>query len=371
MHREQMTFTAEDHAFMARAIALTERGRDTATPNPSVGCVIARGGRIIGEGWHERAGEPHAEVHALAQCTESPEGATVYVSLEPCAHEGRTPPCTRRLIEARVARVVAAVQDPNPLVVGHGAERLREAGIRVDLGLMAAQAEEAHRGFLHRMRHGRPWMRIKAAASLDGRIALANGQSQWITGDAARRDVHALRARSCAMLTGIGTVLRDDPALTVRHVPCTRQPRRVLIDSRLDLAPTARILEGEPPIVFTVSQDAAKRRALESLGVEIVTAPIDAHAPGKTDLVAIARELGARGFNEVTVETGTKLMGSLLAAGVIDELVLYLAPKLLGDSAMGLFALPEMTRLEQALEPRIVEVRHVGEDLRITARLAP
>jgi diaminohydroxyphosphoribosylaminopyrimidine deaminase/5-amino-6-(5-phosphoribosylamino)uracil reductase len=366
-----MNFSAEDHAFMARAIALTERGRDTATPNPSVGCVIAKGGRLIGEGWHARAGEPHAEAHALAQCTESPEGATAYVSLEPCAHEGRTPPCTRRLIEARVARVVVAVEDPNPLVVGHGAEGLREAGIRVDLGLMAAQAEEAHRGFLHRARHGRPWMRIKAAASLDGRIALANGESQWITGDAARRDVHALRARSCAMLTGIGTVRRDDPELTVRHVPCSRQPRRVLIDSRLDLAPTARILKGEPPIVFTVSQDAAKRRALEALGVEVVTAPVDAHAAGKTDLAAIARELGTRGFNEVTVETGTKLMGSLLAAGVIDELVLYLSPKLLGDSAMGLFALPEMTRLEQALEPRIVDVRHVGDDLRITARFSP
>lgn len=366
-----MHFTAEDHAFMARAIALTERGRDTATPNPSVGCVIARAGRVIGEGWHERAGEQHAEAHALAQCTEPAEGATAYVSLEPCAHDGRTPPCTRRLIEARVARVVFAVEDPNPLVVGHGAERLREAGIRVDVGLMAAQAEEAHRGFLHRARHGRPWMRIKAAASLDGRIALANGESRWITGEAARRDVHALRARSCAMLTGIGTVLRDDPELTVRHVPCSRQPRRVLIDSRLDIAPTARILAGEPPIVFTVSQDAAKRRALEALGAEVVTAPIDAHAPGKTDLAAIARELGTRGFNEVTVETGTKLMGSLLAAGVIDELVLYLAPKLLGDSAMGLFALPEMTRLEQALAPRIVDVRRVGDDLRITARFSP
>jgi diaminohydroxyphosphoribosylaminopyrimidine deaminase/5-amino-6-(5-phosphoribosylamino)uracil reductase len=365
-----MNFSAEDHAFMARAIALTERGRDTATPNPSVGCVIAKGGRILGEGWHERAGEPHAEARALASCGESPEGATAYVSLEPCAHEGRTPPCTRRLVEARISRVVVAVEDPNPLVAGHGAERLREAGIRVDVGLMAAEAEEAHRGFLHRARHGRPWMRIKAAASLDGRIALADGESQWITGEAARRDVHALRARSCAMLTGIGTVLRDDPELTVRHVPCSRQPRRVLIDSRLDVAPGAKILKGEPPIVFTVSTDAAKRRALESLGVEVVSAPVDAHAAGKTDLAAIARELGARGCNEVTVETGAKLMGSLLAAGVIDELVLYLAPKLLGDSAQGLFALPAIARLDEALRPRIVDVRHVGEDLRITARFS-
>ena len=364
------TFSPEDHAFMARAIELTERGRDTATPNPSVGCVIAKGGRIIGEGWHERAGEPHAEGHALRACTESHEGATVYVSLEPCAHQGRTPPCANQLVEARVARVVAALEDPNPLVHGRGAECLRDAGIKVDIGLMAAEAGEAHRGFLHRMRHGRPWMRIKSAASLDGRIALANGESRWITGEAARRDVHALRARSCAILTGIGTVLRDDPDLTVRHVPCSRQPRRVLIDSRLDVSPQARILQGEPPIIFTVSKDAVKRSRLMQAGAEVVTAPTDPAKQGKTDLALIARELGARGFNEVTVETGAKLAGSLLAAGVIDEIVLYLAPKLFGDSAQGLFALPEMTRIEQALTPRITDVRHVGEDLRITARLA-
>ena len=364
-----MTFTADDHAFMARAIELTERGRDTATPNPSVGCVIAKGGKIIGEGWHERAGEPHAEVHALKACTESPEGATVYVSLEPCAHQGRTPPCANQLVEARVARVVAAIEDPNPLVHGRGAECLRDAGIKVDIGLMAAEAEEAHRGFLYRMRHGRPWMRIKSAASLDGRIALANGESRWITGEAARRDVHALRARSCAILTGIGTVLRDDPDLTVRHVPAKRQPRRVLIDSRLQVSPQARILRGEPPIIFTVSKDAVKRSRLMQAGAEVMTAPTEPSS-GKTDLVAVARELAARGFNEVTVETGAKLSGSLLAAGVIDEIYLYLAPKLFGDSAQGLFALPEMTRIEQALMPRIIDVRQVGEDLRIIARLA-
>lgn len=362
-------FTEADRAFMARAIALTERGRDTATPNPAVGCVIVKHGRIIGEGWHERAGEAHAEVRALETCLESPEGATVYVSLEPCAHEGRTPPCADRLVQAKVGRVVAALEDPNPLVHGFGAAKLRDAGIRVDVGLMREEAEEAHRGFLHRMRTGRPWMRIKAAASLDGRIALANGESRWITGEPARRDVHALRARSCAMLTGIGTVLRDDPELTVRHVPCSRQPRRVVIDSRLDIPLTARLLKGDPPVIFTVSEDAAKRRALEARGAEVVTAPVDKVKGGKTDLAAIARDLAARGFNEVTVETGAKLNGSLLAAGVIDEIVLYLAPKLLGDSAMGLFDLPAMTRLEQALQVRIVDTRFVGEDLRITARM--
>ena len=364
-----MTFTAEDHAFMSRALQLTKRGRDTASPNPNVGCVIVKDGRIVGEGAHVRAGEPHAEVLALAAAGELAKGATVYVTLEPCAHKGRTPPCADALAAARVGRVVAALEDPNPLVHGRGATSLRDAGIRVDIGLMAVQAEEAHRGFLHRMRFGRPWMRIKAAASLDGRIALANGQSQWITGEAARRDVHALRAQSCAMLTGIGTVMSDDPELTVRHVPCSRQPRRVVIDSRLDLDPGAKILRGEPPIIFTVSDDSAKRKQLQALGAEIVDAPVDPRKPGKTDLVAIAQELAARGFNEVTVETGGKLNASLLAAGVIDEIVLYLAPRIIGNTGQGLFALPEFTSLEQTLHPRVVDVRAVGEDLRITMRL--
>jgi diaminohydroxyphosphoribosylaminopyrimidine deaminase/5-amino-6-(5-phosphoribosylamino)uracil reductase len=355
---------------MARALALTAKGRDTCTPNPNVGCVIVRGGRVIGEGWHAKAGEGHAEANALAACTESPQGATAYVTLEPCSHQGRTPPCADALVRAKVARVVAAIEDPNPKVKGQGAARLRAAGIRYEEGLMAAQAREAHLGYLTRMTRGRPWMRIKAAATLDGRIALANGESKWITGEAARRDAHALRARSCAMLTGIGTVLRDDPQLTVRDVPCSRQPRRVLIDSRLDIAPQARILEGVPLLIFTVSNDAAKRSALEARGAEVVSAPVDARKEGKTDLAAIARLLGERGFNEVTVETGAKLSGSLLAAGVVDEIVLYLAPKLFGDSAQGLFALPEFTRLDQALQPKIVEVRTVGADLRITMRLA-
>ncbi|MGE5097903.1 MAG: bifunctional diaminohydroxyphosphoribosylaminopyrimidine deaminase/5-amino-6-(5-phosphoribosylamino)uracil reductase RibD [Betaproteobacteria bacterium] len=363
------SFSAADHAFMSRALELTARGRNTATPNPNVGCVIVKDGRIIGEGAHTRAGELHAEALALAACPESPEGATVYVTLEPCAHQGRTPPCADALARAKVARVVAALEDPNPLVHGRGATNLRDAGVRVEIGLMAAQAEEAHRGFLHRMRFGRPWMRIKAAASLDGRIALANGESKWITGEAARRDVHALRAQSCAMLTGAGTVVADDPELTVRHVPCERQPRRVIIDSRLDIEPTARILKGEPPIIFTVSADAGKRKRLEALGAEVVDAPLDPRKPGKTDLVAIAQELGARGFNEVTVETGGGLNGSLIAAGVIDEIVLYVAPRIFGNSGQGLFALPQFTSLDQTLHPRIVDVRAVGEDLRITARL--
>jgi len=362
-----MTFSADDHAFMARALALTERGRDTATPNPNVGCVLVKGGRLIGEGWHERAGEAHAETRALAAATESPEGATAYVTLEPCSHQGRTGPCADALIAARISRVVAALEDPNPQVKGRGFARLREAGASVEVGLMASEALEVHRGFVSRMARGRPWMRIKAAASLDGRIALANGESRWITGEAARRDVHALRARSCAMLTGIGTVLRDDPELNVRHVPCSRQPRRVVIDSKLDMPAAAKILQGEPPIILTISADEARRRALEARGAEVIQVPREGE---KTDLVAVARLLAGRGFNEVTVETGGKLMGSLLRAGVIDELVLYYAPLILGDKSQGMFALPEWTSLEQALRARIVDVRAIGEDLRVTARLS-
>jgi diaminohydroxyphosphoribosylaminopyrimidine deaminase/5-amino-6-(5-phosphoribosylamino)uracil reductase len=355
---------------MSRALELTARGRETATPNPNVGCVIAKNGRVIGEGWHERAGEPHAEVRALAAASESAEGATVYVSLEPCAHHGRTPPCADALVKARVGRVVAALEDPNPLVHGRGANKLRDAGIRVDLGLLAAEAEEIHRGFLTRMRLGRPWMRLKVAASFDGRTALANGKSQWITGEAARRDVHEIRARSCAMLTGIGTVLADDPELTVRHVPCQRQPKRVLIDSRLDLPLEARILKGDPPIILTVSDDAGKRARLEAAGAQVVRVHEEPDKPGKTDLRHVARELAAFGFNEVTVETGARLNGSLLASGVVDEIVLYLAPMIIGDTGQGLFALPEIQSLEEAKRPKIVDVRPVGGDWRITARFS-
>jgi diaminohydroxyphosphoribosylaminopyrimidine deaminase/5-amino-6-(5-phosphoribosylamino)uracil reductase len=358
-------FDANDHAYMARAIALTERGRDTATPNPSVGCVIVKDGRVIGEGWHERAGEAHAEVRALEAATESPQGSTVYVSLEPCAHHGRTGPCADQLIAAKVARVVAAIEDPYHEVKGKGAAKLREAGIRVDVGLMADEAREAHRGFLSRVTRGRPWMRMKAAASLDGRIALANGESRWITGEAARRDVHEMRARACAILTGIGTVIADDPELTVRHVPCTRQPRRVVIDNRLDMPLAAKILAGEPPLILTVSEDEGKAKALAARGSEVLRVASDGP---KTDLVAVARLLAERGCNDVMVETGGKLMGSLLRAGVVDELVIYYAPLILGDTAQALFSLPEWTSLGEAIRPRIVDVRMVGSDIRVTAR---
>jgi len=351
---------------MSRALALGARGLDTATPNPSVGCVIAKAGRILGEGWHARAGEPHAEAVALAACRESAAGATAYVTLEPCSHHGRTPPCSEALVRAGVARVVAALEDPNPLVAGAGLRQLREAGLQVETGLLAAEATQLHRAFLARLSRGRPWMVLKAGASLDGRTALANGESRWITGEDARRDVHRLRRRACAVLTGCGTVMADDPELTVRHVPCERQPRRVVIDNRLELPDGARILRGEPPLVLTVSGDGAARARLEARGAEVLSVGAEG---AKTDLGAVARILAARGYNEVLVETGPKLAGSLLRAGVIDEIVLYLAPSLLGDLAQGLVALGELTSLGGRRNLAVTDVRAVGRDLRVSARL--
>jgi diaminohydroxyphosphoribosylaminopyrimidine deaminase/5-amino-6-(5-phosphoribosylamino)uracil reductase len=360
-------FSAADHVLMARALALAANGRETATPNPGVGCVIAKGGRIIGEGWHAKSGGPHAEAAALAACSESPEGATVYVTLEPCDHHGRTPPCTEALVAAKVARVVAAIEDPDPRTRGEGLRRLATAGVSAETGLMAEQAREAHRGFLARVSRGRPWMRLKVAATLDGRTALANGKSRWITGEAARRDVHRLRAQSCAVLTGIGTVQRDNPRLTVRDFPCARQPLKAVIDSRLDLAPGAAVFEGGNLLVITVSDDAAKRHALEALGARVV---VVAKEGAKTDLAAAARALGAEGLNDVLVETGAKLNGSLLRAGVVDEVIVYISPSLFGDTGLGLFALPELASVDDRMRLTFHEVRQVGADLRVTARLA-
>lgn len=351
---------------MARALKLTENGRLTSTPNPSVGCVIVKRGRIIGEGWHEKAGQPHAEVNALARCSEDPAGATVYVTLEPCAHHGRTPPCAEALVRAKVSRVVAAIEDPNPQVAGKGLVRLREANIRSEVGLMAAEARRAHRGFLSRMAHGRPWVTLKVGASLDGGTALRNGASRWITSAAARKDVHALRARACGVLTGIGSVHADDPALTVRDVPCTRQPLKIVVDSRLEVADSARVLEGGNALIVTASGDGTRIEALRQRGtvVERVAAePLR----GKVDLAAMMQTLGRLGLNEVMVEAGTRLNGSLVQAGVVDEVVAYLAPSLLGDEALGMFALGELTGLDQRIALTLSEVRRIGPDLRISA----
>ncbi|MBL8446300.1 MAG: bifunctional diaminohydroxyphosphoribosylaminopyrimidine deaminase/5-amino-6-(5-phosphoribosylamino)uracil reductase RibD [Zoogloeaceae bacterium] len=363
-----MTFSAPDHAHMAQALRLAALGLNTTTPNPRVGCVLAHGDRVVGEGWHRRAGEPHAEVHALAQAGEDARGATAYVTLEPCSHHGRTPPCADALIAAGVRRVIAAMVDPNPLVAGQGLARLRAAGIDAQEGLLEADARELNIGFVSRMTRGRPWVRLKAAATLDGKTALSNGVSQWITGEAARVDGHRWRARACAILSGIGTVRSDDPQLTVRAVPCERQPLRVVVDPRLDLSPTARVLDGIPVLVACATADAARARTLEARGAEILELP---HEMGRVDLAALLRELGRRGINELHGEAGRSLNGAMLDAGCVDELLLYVAPILVGDTAQGLLRLPEMTDLSQAHRLRFHDLRVVGHDLRILARLQP
>ncbi|MBU3904196.1 MAG: bifunctional diaminohydroxyphosphoribosylaminopyrimidine deaminase/5-amino-6-(5-phosphoribosylamino)uracil reductase RibD [Gammaproteobacteria bacterium] len=350
---------------MARALQLAAQGLNTTSPNPRVGCVLVKGDEVVGEGWHRRAGEPHAEVHALRAAGEKARGATAYVTLEPCSHHGRTPPCADALIAAGVARVVCAMQDPNPQVAGQGIARVRAAGIEVECGLMEAAAHELNVGFVSRMTRGSPWVRSKIAASLDGRTALANGVSQWITGAAARQDVQHLRARSCAVLTGIGTVLADDPQLNVR-IATERQPLRVVLDSTLRMPPAARMLQSGSVLVCTASQDAGKRAALQQRGAEVL---LLADASGRVDLQAVMRELARRGINEVLVEAGRELNGALLQAGLVDELVLYLAPQLLGDAARGMADLGELLRLEQRVELAWRDVRRVGEDLRITAEV--
>jgi diaminohydroxyphosphoribosylaminopyrimidine deaminase/5-amino-6-(5-phosphoribosylamino)uracil reductase len=364
-----MSFSAADHGFMARALQLAQRGLCTTTPNPRVGCVVVREGRVIGEGWHEKAGGPHAEAAALSEIVgagDTATGATAYVTLEPCSHFGRTPPCVDALIEAGVVRVVAAMPDPNPLVAGQGLAKLAVAGIDVTSGLLAAAAQELNIGFVSRMTRGRPWLRLKVAASLDGKTALNNGVSQWITGAEARRDAHAWRARSCAVLTGIGTVKDDNPRLTVREVETMRQPLRVVIDSRLETPLDAAVLEGGN-VLIAAAQDNERGIALRARGAEIVILP---NAQGKVELADLMQELGRRGINEVLAEAGTRLNGSLLREGCVDELLIYQAPILLGDAARGMFGLAELTDLAGARRLNIIERRSVGADFRIRARLA-
>jgi len=349
---------------MAQALHLAERGLYSTSPNPRVGCVLVKDGQLIGEGWHERAGEPHAEVHALRTAAAAAKGATAYVTLEPCSHHGRTPPCADALIAAGIARVVVAMQDPNPQVAGQGIARLQLAGIAVECGLMETSAQALNPGFVSRMTRGLPLVRSKIAMSLDGRTALKNGESQWITGAAARRDGHHWRARSCAVLTGIGTVLADDAQLTVRDVATTRQPLRVVLDSALQMPLSARMLQGGNVLIYSANRDAQKIAALENAGarVEVLSA-----ANGRVDLQACLQDLATRGCNEVLVEAGATLNGALLQAGLIDELLLYLAPQLLGDMARGMAMLGELTKLDQRVELAWQDARNVGNDLRIIA----
>lgn len=352
---------------MTRALELARRGLYTTTPNPRVGCVIVRDDVVVSEGWHERAGEPHAEVLALRAAGERARGATVYVTLEPCAHHGRTPPCCETLIAAGVSRVIAAMQDPNPLVAGKGMAKLRAANIEVECGLIAHEANELNIGFVSRMTRQRPWVRLKVAASLDGKTALLNGHSQWITSPESRRDGHAWRAQACAILTGIGTVKDDNPQLTVRDVPTTRQPRRVVVDSRLETPLDAHVL-GPGTLIAAAVHHEDRTAALQACGAEIIVLP---NAVGKVDLPGLMRELGQRGVNELHVEAGYKLNGSLLNEGLVDELLVYLAPNLLGDAAHGMFNLPELKALSDQHRLNFVDVLRIGPDLRILARVAP
>lgn len=355
---------------MLRALQLAQRSAFHAAPNPKVGCVIVRDGRVLGEGFTQPPGSSHAEVEALLDARRNGHdvrGSTVYVSLEPCSHFGRTPPCATALSEARVGCVIAAVEDPNPLVSGRGLEMLRNNGVDVRCGLLEQEAADVNAGFFARMTRGRPWLRLKIAASLDGKTALSNGVSQWITSEEARRDGHAWRARACAVLTGIGTVQTDNPQLNVRLIETMRQPVRVVVDSRLEIDPTARIFDGDGKVlVACVAKSAAREDALQQRGAEVLHLPPD---KGKVDLAALMRELAARGFNEVHAEAGFKLNGSLMRAGVVDELLVYLAPTLIGEG-QGMLNLPALSDLANAQRLEFREVTLVGDDIRVLARLA-
>ena len=361
-----MTPAADEAArLMARALQLAEAGRTTSHPNPRVGCVLWRDGEIVGEGAHLRAGEPHAEVHALRQAGDKARGATAFVTLEPCNHHGRTPPCSEALVAAGMSRVVAAMEDPNPLVAGKGLQRLRDAGFAVECGLLQAAAEHLNRGFVSRMRRQRPFVILKLAASLDGRTAMASGESQWITGEPARADVHRLRAEAGAVLTSSATVIADDPALTVRlpEFKGGRQPDRIVLDSRARVPRAAKVW-AEGARRFRVTQPAHAGAVLPE-GVEPLS--VDADAAGPLSLPALMPLLAGQGVNELLVECGPKLAGAFLHSGLVDELRLYLAPMLLGHEARALASLPGLERLDQKVGLRYTDVRQVGRDLRITA----
>lgn len=359
-----MPFTPQDAHWMSLALRLAEQGLYSTSPNPRVGCVIVKNEAQIGSGWHQRAGEPHAEVYALREAGAAVEQATAYVTLEPCSHTGRTPPCADALIAARVARVVIAMQDPNPLVSGKGIAKLRAAGIAVASGLMEASAQALNLGFVSRMTRGVPWVRSKIGMSLDGRTALANGVSQWITSPESRRDVQHWRARSCAVLTGINTILADDAQLNVRNVETNRQPLRVVLDSQLRIPLTAKLLQSSGVLIYTTRNDTDKISALEKRGATVCVL-----SGTQIDLKVMLCDLARRGCNEVLVEAGSTLNGAFLKAGCVDELILYLAPQLLGDAARGMAQLGELTQLDQRINLQWQEMRQVGKDLRLMARV--
>lgn len=352
---------------MRLALEWARKGMYITTPNPRVGCVIVRGGEVIGAGFTQPAGQAHAEIMALRDASargNDVRGATAYVTLEPCSHHGRTPPCSDALVRAGLGRVVAAMGDPNPLVSGRGMAQLRDAGIATDMGMLADEAHELNIGFFKRMRTGLPWVRLKIAASLDGTTALRNGASQWITGTEARADGHAWRARACAILTGIGTVREDDPQMTVRAIDTPRQPLRVVVDSKLEIDPAARVLQGAPTLVVAAGENLEKEARLRADGHEVIHLP---NQDGKVDLPELVHELGRREINELHVEAGYKLNGSLVREHCVDELLVYVAPSLVGDG-QGMFALPSLSTLEDRQQLQFHDVVQVGTDLRILAR---
>lgn len=371
-----MSFSAFDYRCMATALKLARRGLNTTHPNPRVGCVIARNELLVGSGWHQKAGEAHAEINALAAAGDKANGATVYVTLEPCSHSGKTPPCVDALIEAKITRVVCAIEDSNPEVSGDGFKRLQRAGIEVQSGLLAVQAEELNAGFLMRMRHGRPWVRIKLAQSMDGHIALSDGSSQWISGPEARADVQHWRARSDAILTGVGTVLADDPSLNVRISERAggenagggnaRQPMRVIADSHWRTPADARLLSiaGKVLIAGLDQQDIPE--ALAKTGAEFVALP---SSDGRVDLEQLLQELGRRGINEVQVEAGATLCGALIQQELVDEVLIYQAPVLLGGGAVSPFATPRLDNMDDRVHLKWIDSRRIGNDQRL--RLKP
>ncbi len=356
---------------MAQALQLASRGRFTCDPNPQVGSVVVRQGKIVGRGWHKRAGEAHAEIDALADAGQDAKGATVYITLEPCCHFGKTPPCTQALLQAGVRRVVAAMEDPNPKVAGRGFQALRQAGIDVRCGVLNAAAEELNRGFSKRMRQGIPFVFSKSAMSLDGRTAMASGESKWITGDFARRDVHTLRAHSSGILTGIDTVLADDPALTVRldGVACDIiQPLRVVLDTRLRLPTDAKLIHQTGDVLLlTASNDLEKKRLREQQGVRVER--IDTAGDGRLDLSMVMAHLGQLGINRLMVEAGATLNGALLKQHLIDEWIVYMAPSIMGDTARGLVRMSGLERMSERIQLRLSDWRMIGTDLRLTYSL--
>ena len=361
-----MKFSAFDYQCMASALQLARRGLNTSHPNPRVGCVISSKDQVVGSGWHKKAGEAHAEIYALSEAGSKAQGGTAYVTLEPCGHTGRTPPCVDALIKAGITRVVFAVEDPNPDVNGSGCQQLQQAGIEVQSGLMAAEAEELNDGFFKRMRQQRPWVRVKIAQSMDGHTALANGSSQWISGPEARADVQNWRARSDVILTGIGTVLADDPSLNVRNRKNARQPARVIIDSQWRTPSNARLFNLPGEVLIVGLNDKPVPETLTQSAATCVALPA---RKGRVDMKKALIELGTRGFNEVQVEAGAILCGNMVEQGLVDELLIYQAPAILGGGAISPFTAPRLDKMEDRVHLQWIDSRFIGKDLRLRLKL--